>query len=160
MKLNIKNAREAEEAYFEILESCRNFLPDAKVSGVLMQEMVSGELEILLGITCDPLFGPLLLCGMGGIYAELFKDTALYPCPLNKEEALRMLRSLKIWPMFKGYRGKPALDSDALAELMVSVSNYAVTHKNDLAELDLNPVFVKEKGTGVCAADALIVLKN
>ena len=71
-----------------------------------------------------------------------------------------MLKALKIWPMFEGWRGAPAVDADALAELMVSVSNYAVEHKNDLAELDLNPVFVREKGKGVCAADALIVLKD
>ena len=158
VKLNIRNAGEAEEAYFQILESCRNYKPDAEIRGVMMQEMVSGDLEVLIGITCDPLFGPLLLCGMGGIYAEMFKDTALYPCPLNKTEALNMLQSLKIWPMFEGYRGKPALDADALTDLMVSVSNYSVEHKNELAELDLNPVFVREKGKGVCAADALIVL--
>ena len=160
VKLNIQNAGEAEEAYFQIIESCKAYKPEAKVNGVMMQEMVSGKLEVLIGITCDPLFGPLLLCGMGGIYAELFKDTALCPCPLNKDEAMKMLKSLKIWPMFEGWRGAPALDADALADLMVSVSNYAVAHKNDLAELDLNPVFVREKGKGVCAADALIVLKD
>ena len=158
VKLNIQNAGAAEEAYFDILESCKAYKPDAKLNGVMMQEMVKGELEVLIGITCDPLFGPFLLCGMGGIYAEMFKDTALYPCPLNKEEALNMLKSLKIWPMFEGWRGAAPLDTDALTNLMVSVSNYAVKHKNDLAELDLNPVFVSDNG--VCAADALIVLKQ
>ena len=69
-----------------------------------------------------------------------------------------MLKSLKIWPMFEGWRGAAPLDTDALTNLMVSVSNYAVKHKNDLAELDLNPVFVSDNG--VCAADALIVLKQ
>ena len=158
VKLNIQNAGEAEEAYFQILENCKAYKPDAKINGVMMQEMVGGKLEVLIGITCDPLFGPLLLCGMGGIYAEMFKDTALYPCPLNKDEALSMLKSLKIWPMFEGWRGAAPLNADALTDLMVSVSNYAVKHKNDLAELDLNPVFVSE--AGVCAADALIVLKQ
>ncbi len=158
VRLNIQNAGEAEEAYFEILENCKKFHKDAKINGVMMQEMVAGDLEVLIGITSDPQFGPFLLCGMGGIYTELFKDTALYPCPLNKSEALGMLRSLKIWPMFEGFRKRPPLDADALVELMVAVSDFAVEHKQDLAELDLNPVFVREKG--VCAADALIVLRK
>ena len=141
-------------------DSCRAYSPGANINGILVQEQVKAGQEILLGVTCDQAFGPMLLCGMGGTGAELFRDTALYPCPLGKEEAMDMLRSLKIWPLFEGFRGAAPLDSEALAGLMELISQYAAAHKNDLAELDLNPVFVYEKGHGVCAADALIVLKE
>lgn len=159
VKLNIACPEEAEKAYFEILDNCKKYKADARINGVMMQEQLASGLEIILGVTCDPQFGPMLLCGLGGIYAELFKDTALYPCPLNKEEAGNMLKSLKIWPMFNGYRGATPLDADALTDLMVSVSRYAVDNKNSLSELDLNPVFVYEKGKGAIACDALIVKK-
>lgn len=158
VRLNIQNKEEARKAYEDILASCRSYAPDAKIEGVLVQQQIPAGEEILIGVSCDEMFGPVLLCGAGGTRTELFQDTALYPCPLNKAEALSMLRSLKIHPLFDGFRGAPALDADALAELMTAVSDYACSHRNDLAELDLNPVFVYEKGKGVCAADALIAL--
>ena len=158
VELNIYSAADARDAYVRILQNCRKYDPDAQIDGVLIQEQLPFGQEILIGVICDPLFGPSLLCGMGGIQAELFQDTVLSPCPLSKQDALNMLGSLKIWPLFEGYRKAAPLDADALASLMVKVSDYACAHRNDLAELDLNPVFVYEKGQGAFAADALLIL--
>lgn len=160
VKLNINSLTEAAAAYHDILQSCKVYAPNARINGILVQEQAAKGTEVLVGVTNDRQFGPLLLVGLGGVFAEALKDTALYPCPMTQEEALQMLRTLKSWPLFTGWRGAPPLDTEALSRLMAAVSDYACAHKETLAELDLNPVFVYEHGKGVCAADALIVLRE
>ena len=95
------------------------------------------------------------MVGLGGIYVELFKDVALSPCPVTKEEAGEMLKSLKCYKLLAGYRTGQRLDVEALKELIANVSNYAVTHSAYLAELDVNPVYVYPEGEGCCAVDCL-----
>lgn len=158
VKLGIKNREEAHEAFEGILASCRAYKPDADIKGVLVQEMAPAGTEILLGVTCDPLFGPMIMVGLGGIFVEIFKDVVLYPAPLSKNEAHAMLKKLKAYPLLSGYRGQAAKDIDALCELIAGVSEYAVAKKDQLKELDMNPVFVYEKGLSV--VDALVVLKD
>ena len=97
---------------------------------------------------------------MGGVFTEVFKDVSLKPAPLTKDDALRMISSLKAYKLMTGYRGQPELDVDALADLLTGVGRFAVDHKNDLAEMDINPVFVYPKGEGVAAADALVILRS
>lgn len=158
VKLNIRSREQAHEAFDAILASCRAYKPDANIKGILVQEMAAPGTEILLGVSCDPLFGPMMMVGLGGIFVEIFKDVVLYPAPLNKAEALQMLKKLKAYPLLSGYRGQPAKDIDALCELIAKVSDYAVSKKDQLKELDMNPVFVYEKGLSV--VDALVVLKE
>ena len=158
--LNIGSESEAEQAYRRILENAANNRPDARINGVLVQKMLPGGLEAIVGVNRDKLFGPMVLFGLGGVNTELLKDVALYPAPFGKAEALRMIGSLKLSRLFTGYRGSAALDTDALAELLSSVSRFASEHRESLTELDLNPVFVYEKGRGVAIADALIVLEE
>lgn len=158
VKLNIRSREQAHEAFDAILTSCRAYKPDANIKGILVQEMAAPGTEILLGVSCDPLFGPMMMVGLGGIFVEIFKDVVLYPAPLNKDEALQMLKKLKAYPLLSGYRGQPAKDIDALCELIAKVSDYAVSKKDQLKELDMNPVFVYEKGLSV--VDALVVLKE
>jgi acyl-CoA synthetase (NDP forming) len=160
VKLGINSKEEARRAYREILDSCRAYMPSARIDGILVQEMVKPGVEIIVGVKNDPLFGPMLLVGLGGVYVEVFKDISLYSCPLNKVEALDMLKSLKGYQLLAGYRGSKPCDINALVELMLKVSDYAVANKNVLAELDLNPVFVYEDGKGVCVVDALIVKRT
>ena len=105
----------------------------------------------------DPQFGPMVLCGLGGVFVEVFQDAALYPVPLGREEALGMIRSLKGYKLLTGYRGGKEGDVEALAELVVQIAAYAAANKDTLAELDINPVFVYPKGEGAAIADALIV---
>ena len=155
VKLNVQNKEEAVKAYEEIIKSCKAYSPNAKIDGILLQEMAPQGTEIIVGVNNNSLFGPMLLVGLGGIFVEVFKDVALYPAPINKEEALEMLAKLKAYKLLTGYRGSAPLDIDALADLLVSIGNYAVANKDTLKELDLNPVFVYEKG--VKAVDTLIV---
>ncbi|MEA5048651.1 MAG: acetate--CoA ligase family protein [Eubacteriales bacterium] len=158
--LNIQSKAAAEEAFRRILENAAKNRPDARINGVLVQEMVPSGLETIIGVNRDKLFGPMVLFGLGGVNTELLRDVALYPAPFGKAEALRMIGSLKLAKLFSGYRGGAALDVDALAKLLSDVSRFAYAQRDSLAELDLNPVFVYEKGKGVAIADALIVLEE
>lgn len=157
VRLNVKSSEEAMEAFDSILANCRRYMPDARLDGIIIQEMASPGLEMIIGVTNDPQFGPVLLAGLGGIFVEIFKDVALCPCPVNTYEALEMLRQLKAYKMLEGYRGSRPCDLKALTDIMVKVSQYALEHKNTIAEMDLNPVFVYEEGMGAIAIDALIV---
>ena len=160
VKLNINSEAAVCTAYKEIMSSCTSKCPDAKINGILMQKMLDKGTEVIVGITNDPSFGPMILCGMGGVFTEVFKDVSLYPAPLKKTDALRMIKSLKAYKLMTGYRGQPELDVDALADLLVSVGQFAVDHRNDIVEMDINPVFVYPEGKGVAAADALVILKK
>lgn len=160
VKLNLNNAMELREAYREVLKNAAECAPEAKINGVLVQPMLPKGVEVILGVNVDPQFGPMVLCGLGGVFVEVFKDVALYPAPLNKGEAMDMLRSLKGYKMLTGYRGGEKCDVDALADLMVQVSEYAVANRDTLCEMDLNPVFVYGEGKGVEIADAVIIKRN
>lgn len=157
VKIKIQNLDEAKKAYADIMASCKAYKPDARIDGMLVTEMAKPGVEMILGITSDPKFGPMLMVGMGGVFTEVFKDVALYPCPLAKAEAMEMLQSLKSYKLLQGYRGSAPCDIDALAELMVKVSQFAQANKNDVKELDINPVFVYPKGEGLSVVDALLV---
>lgn len=160
VKLNIRSEDEVREAFRSIMASCSAKCPDAHINGILMQKMLKSGAEVIVGITSDPAFGPMVLCGMGGVFTEVFRDAALFPAPVKKDDALKMIRSLKAYKLMDGYRGNPRLDVDALADLLVGVGEFAVDHRNDIAEMDINPVFVYPEGEGVAAADALVILRR
>ncbi len=157
VKLNLKNAAQVRAAYNEIFSNCRTSCPDARINGVLVQEMLKSGTEMIVGVTNDPSFGPMVLCGMGGVFTEVFKDAAVFPAPLTKKNALAMIGSLKAYRIMNGYRGQKKLDVDALADMLVRVGDFAVQHRNDLAEMDMNPVFVYPEGEGAAVADALVI---
>jgi acyl-CoA synthetase (NDP forming) len=123
---------------------------------VLVQEMVKGGTEAILGVTNDPLFGPAVMFGLGGIFAEVLKDVAFRLAPVTPSVARDMIAEIKGYPVLTGARGKAPADIDALADTIVKLSALAVDLEQHLAELDVNPLFVMEKGRGVIAADALI----
>ncbi len=155
--MNITTESDAVEAFQHIMSSCRSFKSDAKINGVLAQEMIPRGIEIIIGIKNDIQYGPMILCGLGGVFVEVFRDVALSPCPVSLNEAKKMLSGLKAYKLLTGYRGAIPKDVDALAQAMVAVSKYAAKNKDSVAEIDLNPVFVYDAGQGVKAADALIV---
>ncbi|PIT80781.1 acetate--CoA ligase family protein [Limnohabitans sp. JirII-31] len=130
--------------------------------GFLVQEMVAGGTELILGMHRDAL-GTAILLGMGGVTAELFKDTSirLLPaqCGLSREDALSMAKELKTWPLLDGFRGRPKADVDALVDAMVAFSQMVAQLGDQLAEAEINPVFVLPQGQGVKAADGVVVLK-
>lgn len=153
--VNVASVEDAMTAFDTILSNSRAFKPDARIEGVLLQEMAPKGTEIILGTTCDPQLGPMVMVGLGGIFVEVFQDAALMPAPVNRAEAMHMLESLKAYKIIKGYRGMPALDMDALAEAIVNLSQLAYEKRDTIREIDVNPVFVYPKG--ICAVDALVV---
>lgn len=160
VRLNLKNEEVLAAAFDTVLSNARTHCPDARINGVLVEQMLPPGIEMILGVNNDPQFGPMILAGLGGVFVEVFRDVQLYPAPLNKEEALEMIHSLKGYKMLTGYRGSAPCDVDALADLMVQVADFAVANKDSLVELDINPVIVHEKGKGVDIADALIIRRN
>jgi len=158
--LNICDDHGVLEAFDLLIANGLKHVPHARVDGVFVQKMLPAGLEVIIGVNNDPQFGPAVLVGLGGVFVEIFKDTALLPAPFTEREALHMLGELKAIPLFQGYRGGKELDIEALAKMIAQVSILAQEQKNSIAELDINPVFVYEQGQGVCAADALVVMKT
>lgn len=158
--LNVEGEEAVRRAFDAVMTSARAHRPDARINGVLAAPMLKPGVEMIVGVSCDPQFGPMVMVGMGGVFVEVFKDVALYPAPLGKEEALELLRSLKSFPLLNGARGRALCDLDALCRTIVAVGDFAAARRDTLKELDINPLFVYEQGEGVGVADALIVLEQ
>jgi acetate---CoA ligase (ADP-forming) len=146
------------EAARTVSDSARKHVPGANIEGVLVSEMAQG-LETLIGVINDEAFGPVVALGLGGILTEVLKDVVYRVAPFDLETAREMIGELRGARLFEGYRGQPAADKEALAQALVAVSGMAAALASRLAELDINPVFVRPAGKGVAAADALVVLK-
>jgi acetate---CoA ligase (ADP-forming) len=131
--------------------------PEARIAGVLVAPMVKGGTELILGIKRDPIFGPAVVVGLGGIFAEIIQDIAVRPAPVGEAEALDMLRSLKAFAVLDGARGRTRADLTAAAQAIASLSVFAVAHADQVAEIDINPLVVLPEGQGAFALDALII---
>lgn len=158
VRANLRDADALAEAVGEIVLAARHARPDAQIDGVIVSEMVSGA-EVLVGVINDAVFGPTIAVGLGGIHTEVLRDITYRVAPFDTDEAHAMLGELRARALFDGVRGGPALDVDALAEAVSALSRLAWNHRGRLAELDVNPLFVRPKGQGIVAADALVVLK-
>ncbi len=148
---------EAADAYAAMIERVRLNVPEARLDGVLIEPMAASGHEILLGITRDALFGPMLLIGSGGIYAEILEDTALSPLLDDRASVERLISSLRSAPILDGARGRPRLDKPALVDLVLALCRVAAENADLIEEIDLNPVIVHETGKGVSVLDALLV---
>jgi len=146
------------EAARTVSDSARKHVPGANIEGVLVSEMAQG-LETLIGVINDEAFGPVVALGLGGVLTEVLKDVVYRVAPFDLETAREMIGELRGARLFEGYRGQAAADKEALAQALVAVSGMAAALAPRLAELDINPVFVRPAGKGVAAADALFVLK-
>jgi acyl-CoA synthetase (NDP forming) len=125
------------------------------VSGFLLQEMVTGAVEMFVGVTHDPTFGPLIACGAGGTLVELVRDVSVGLTPLTKQDAERMVHSLKTYQVLDGYRGGPTYDAKSLEGVMLRLGQM-VEDIPEVAELDLNPLMVLEDGKGTLVVDSRI----
>ena len=157
--LGVSGEAAVREGYRVVLARARAAHPGADIEGVLVQAMARRGQEMILGITSDSDFGPMLMVGLGGIHVEVLKDVAFAPVPLGADEALALLDQLKGAALLDGVRGEPASDRAAVAQLMVTLSRFAADHADSVAEIDLNPVIVHAAGEGVTIVDALIVKK-
>lgn len=147
---------DVEAAFDRIMTSAKDNAPHARIEGVLVQKMMPRGHEIVIGITRDPDFGPLLMLGSGGIYLEVLKDVVFAPPPISVDRAKALIARLKTAPILQGVRGQGSADIDALAALVSRVADLARAEGN-IDQLDLNPVFVYPAGEGVVAVDALAV---
>jgi acyl-CoA synthetase (NDP forming) len=147
----------ARAAYERVLENANRFAPTAQIEGVLVQPMAPAGREVIVGISRDECWGPLLMLGVGGVMVEAVRDTVLAPVPLDQEAALALIHRLSASAVFGPYRGMLPADTEALADLMFKLSRFAFDHVDDVAEVDLNPVVVHAKGDGITVVDALIV---
>lgn len=157
VRLGLADEAAVREAFTRIIESARFGAPFASIQGILVQRMAPKGLEALAGVVVDPTFGPMVTVGLGGIHTEIFKDVVSAPAPIDETQALALVQRLKAWPLFAGARGDNPADSPALARTVAALSRFAWDHRQHLAEIDLNPIFVHEAGKGVSVADALIV---
>jgi acyl-CoA synthetase (NDP forming) len=156
VRLKIQSDAELTAAYEEVTKNAKAYKRDAKIEGVLVQEMVGDGVEAILGVTNDPLFGPAVMFGLGGIFAEVLKDVSFRLAPVTASVAREMVEEIAGYKVLTGARGKPPADIDALVDAIVRLSALAVDLKDHVAELDINPLFVFARGKGVKAADALI----
>jgi len=156
VRLGIASDSEFTAAYDEVLANARAHRKGARIEGVLVQEMAQDGVEAIVGVTNDPLFGPALMFGLGGIFAEVLKDVSFRLAPVTGSVAREMVEEIAGYPVLAGARGRPRADVDALVDVIVRLSALAVDLKDHIGELDINPLFVFAKGKGVKAADALI----
>ena len=155
--LGIEGAAAAHEAFERVTGNARAFAPGAVIRGVRVERMADAGVEVIVGVSRDPDFGPMLAVGLGGVLVEVLDDVALSPAPVDAVEAREMLRGLRGRRILDGVRGAPPADIDALVALLVSVSELAASAGDALEALDLNPVIVHPRGQGITVADAGIV---
>jgi acyl-CoA synthetase (NDP forming) len=158
--LGITGETAVRDAYERVLANAKRAYPEAVIHGVLVQAVARHGREIILGVTRDPNFGPMLMVGLGGIHVEVLRDVAFTPVPIGKEDALSLLDGLRGTALLDGVRGAPPADRGALAELMATLSRFAADHAELIEEIDLNPVIVHAQGEGLTVVDALIVKRK
>ena len=148
--LNISNAREAAQVFDELTNKAKN------LDGVLVEKLIRGSREFVIGLSRDPSFGPCVMFGLGGVFTEALKDVTFRVAPLTKEDALEMIDEIKTKKLLGEFRGSPAVDREALAKALVGVGDLGI--KNDsISEIDINPLIIC--GDKPVAVDALVVLK-
>ena len=155
VKVGLGSAAEVEVAFEEIMASVKQNQPDARIEGVAVQRMAPAGTEVIVGMSKDPQFGPVMMFGLGGIFVEVLKDVAFRIVPLEPRDAREMVREIKGFPVLEGVRGQDPADIEALEKLILKVSEFIEAHP-EIEELDLNPVFAYKDG--VIAVDARIVV--
>ncbi len=156
--LSIRNAQELERAYRQLNETVSGKFPTAKIDGVLIQEMVQGGVELILGLDYDRQFGPLVLCGFGGILAELVRDTAMRLCPVCERDAREMLSELRAFKLLTGYRDGVTRDLESIVGAILGLSRLACDLMPGMMRtVDINPLAVFPEGQGVKVVDALVI---
>lgn len=155
VRLNLQNGNEVGAAYDDIVKSTRQEYPDAATEGVTVQAMARAGVEVVIGMTRDPKFGPVLMFGLGGILVEVLEDVSFRIAPLEKRDAVEMLEEIKGRKLLEGHRGREPADKSCLANLLLRLSALADS-RPEIAEVDMNPVFAYRDGAVV--ADARIIL--
>lgn len=160
VKLAIKDENALRSACEEMLFNVREKAADATIDGLLVQPMVTGgAAELIAGVTHDPVFGPTLTVGLGGVLTELYRDASHRLLPVDTQLAHEMLKELRAWPLLDGFRGRPIADVPAACETVASLSNAALRLGPQAQEIEINPIQVRAKGEGAFALDALVLVQ-
>ncbi len=154
--LGLRSADEVRSAYEKLLGNVRSHKPNAEIVGVLVEEMAPKAVEVIVGAIKDPQFGPTLMFGLGGVFVEILKDVSFRVAPITEDDATEMITEIKAYPILQGYRGMPPADVDAIKQILLNTSRLVMEHQ-EIAELDLNPIMVYQKGAK--AVDARIILE-
>ncbi len=159
LALDLENKQEVIDAFEAIMNNCRAYDPDAHITGVEVTEMVTSGLEMVVGAVRDASFGPVVMCGLGGIYVEVMKDVAFRSYPLNEEEARRMLQEIKSYPLLLGVRGEEKKDINGVIDSLLKVGT--ILSKCDrISDIEINPIVVYGESTGLKALDVRILLQH
>jgi acetyltransferase len=157
VRLGLADAGAVRAAFNGILESARQYRPEARIAGVVVQPMAKGDVELVIGLQNDPAFGVVVMAGLGGIHIEVLKDVAFRKAPVSNTEAMGMLDELRARALLDGVRGRPPVDRDAVAAMIAAVSRFGAAAGPRLAELDLNPIMAGQGGA--LAVDWLLVTR-
>jgi acyl-CoA synthetase (NDP forming) len=155
VKLGLRSREEVGTAYDAIMEAAQRAVPGATIDGVSVQRMAEPGVEVAVGMTTDPQFGPVMMFGLGGVLVEVLKDVSFRVVPLRERDAREMVREIQGFPLLEGYRGQAPADLAALEKLLLGVSAFIEAHA-EIVELDMNPVIAYPKGA--VAVDARIIL--
>ena len=151
VRVNLKNEQDVARAYDELMDK------GIRLDGILIQEMVKGNREFVIGLTRDPQFGPCVMFGIGGIFTEALKDVSFRVAPLTDDDAREMIHEIRAVKLLDAFRGENSVDEDVLVKALVGIGELGMTH-NEIAEIDINPLIVTE-GKPV-AVDALVILET
>ena len=157
VKLGLKTAAQVGKAYDDIMKAITKAFPAAKIEGVSVQPMAKLGVEVIIGMSKDAQFGPVLMFGLGGIFVEILKDVSFRIVPLQKRDAVEMVREIKGFPLLQGYRGSEPVDIGNLENILLKVSEF-VEKTPEIKELDLNPIFAYKDGA--VAVDARVILEK
>jgi len=157
VKLNIRGEAAVRQAYADIMAAVRQHRPDARIDGVLVAPMAPKGVECIAGVHCDPVFGPVVMFGLGGVFVEVLKDVSFRLAPFGRDEALAMIREIKGYALLQGARGAPPCDVDALADALAALSRFAHARRADFSSVEINPLLALPEGKGVVALDAVVI---
>jgi acyl-CoA synthetase (NDP forming) len=158
VQVGLQDGAQVVAAWRDIMASVAKHKPEAKIDGLLIEKMAPrGGVELMIGVTRDPVFGHVMTFGLGGIYVEIFRDVTRRLLPIGARDAAAMVREMRCFALLDGARGRPAADVAALEQLLVRISDFVVRHGERIEEMDLNPVWVGAKGEGAMPLDAVII---
>lgn len=160
IRVGVGSKEEIIQIYDELIENAAKYNPNARINGILVQEMIQGGSEVIVGMSQDPQFGPTIAFGLGGIFVEILKDISLRVAPLSPADAEQMVKEIKGYPILMGVRGKKRSDIKGIVDVLLRISTLAKDWEGTISEIDINPLMVLDEGRGVRAVDALVVLKQ
>ena len=148
-----------KDGFEEIIINAKRYMPQAVINGIFVQEMVKGGKEVILGVTRDPQFGPMIMFGLGGIYVEVLKDVSFRIAPINEHDASAMIHEIHSFPLLQGVRGEKASDLGAIKDSLLRLSQLVIDFP-EIIEGDVNPLLIRPQGEGAIAIDVRFTIKE